>query len=691
MASKKTAKLTGEEIIAKPRAEVPELKLPKEGIFFGSSVYGSESPREVGLCYTGHAHCRWVGGEPKASETIGLTKKEGLGNLLQFWPSGEYLYELASLAAREKLYAMSIYSPENPEVAKKLRSLGDAWIGYDTGECFHWSEKDVSDMENPSLKDVADGFMRRVYDHVSKRHASGWGNVLSTGADFSLDYQVAAGIDIPCTEDMPFRNMLLSSALERGIARQYNLPLWGSHNAHEWNAFIPYSNPLRMPLLFAGFQLKYMTGAKIIVNESGNWCVQSVLCQDSPLHAMPHVEVGAPGIHGATAEEIAPYLEEAKKKVGTIGYNSEVSKGYRAQMKKFWDFVKKNPAPKGQPQATFAIAKGNFDLCSENIKPAIPIGGAQQIAEKNVNWFPGAPESSWDIVKDAFFPRPADVLAPNRNFYLAGSPYGLCDIASFAYDNVTADYLLKNYKAIMFAGWNTCSKKQYKILCDYVQGGGRLVIALPHLSCDATRKYQTFTLDDLVNKGDFSKLCGLKVKGMTGRIWWATANEPDSTKVNCLGIRWPRRYGIMGMKLGDLEFTGPKENYELLAVDDEAKLPVIIRAKQGKGEVFFANTWCYPSAANADEGAGEYIGSDGLMTTLYKYVASISRGDVYISAVGGDLPDAECNYVICSYFPEDGRIFLKNIDFGKPHQIAVHIFGKTKTVTLKPAEMRILK
>ncbi|MCQ2388919.1 MAG: hypothetical protein MJ138_04335 [Kiritimatiellae bacterium] len=686
------APLTGEEIIALPRAETPAIELPAEGLFFGSACYGGSNDKDaVGLCYTGHAHCRWTGPRPPVSTQIVITAKENLGNCLQFWQWGGQLAQYVKEAAQNGLYSMNIYSDGDEYAVKGIRSVGKKWLGHDSGECFHWSEDDCKGLENPTLKDVADGFMRRVHAYAERRHKAGWGNVMSTGADFSMDYQVAGGIDVPCTEDMPFRNMLLSSALERGVARQYGLEIWGSHNAHEWNAFVPYSNPLRMPLLFAGFQLKYMTGAKIIVNESGNWEVQSVLCEDSPLHAMPHVEVGAPGIHGAKAEELKPYMAEAKAKAQTIGYDSEVCKGYRREMRKFWEFVKKNPAPKGQPQASFAIAKGNFDLCGENLKKAIPIGGAQRIAEKNVNWFPGAPEESWELVKDAFFPRPADVLAPNRNFYLAGAPYGLCDLASFAYDNVTAEHLLKHYKAVMFAGWNTCSKKQYKILCDYVKGGGKLVIGLPHLSCDVTRKYQTFTLDDLVNKGDFSELCGLKVKGMTGRIWWATANEPDRSKVNCLGIRWPRRFGIMGMKLGDLEFTGDKANYDLLAVDDEAKLPVIVRAKSGKGEVFFMNTWCYPSVANCDEGPGEYLGSDGLMTCLYKYVASISRGDVYVSAKGGDLPDAECQYVIPSYFPEDGRIFLKNVDFRKPHTFDLHKFGKVETITLAPAEMRILK
>ena len=73
------------------------------------------------------------------------------------------------------------------------------------------------------------------------------------------------------------RNQLVSSALERGVARQYGLKLWGTHQAHEWNVFIPYSNPLRQPVLGATFEIKYMTGAKIIINESGNWEVQTTL------------------------------------------------------------------------------------------------------------------------------------------------------------------------------------------------------------------------------------------------------------------------------------------------------------------------------------------------------------------------------------------------------------------------------
>ena len=700
------APLTGEEIIAKPRAQVPALELPKEGLFFGPATYGWEASMErkaqigeddVTLGYSGHMHCRWVAGQPAPSQTIGLTKEYNQGNIIQFWQTGEKLWKLSKAAADAGLYAMNIYAPDNPPVAKKLCTLGTRWIGYDTGEIFSFRGDDVKSLVNPTLKDVTDAFMRRVHDHVSKRHQSGWGNVLSTGGDFSMDLQVAAGIDIPLTEDYPMRNQLVSSALERGVARQYGLKLWGTHQAHEWNVFIPYSNPLRQPVLGATFEIKYMTGAKIIINESGNWEVQTTLCEDSPMHAMPHVNpcktiTGDKKKIREAGFDLDAATKEAAKKVKLVGWKSEVSQQYRKICSDFWNFVKENPAPKGQPQATVAVIKGNYDLSGEHNEPAMPIGGAQILADKDGNWYPGAPEDSWELVKDVLAPRPEKILYPSKNFFLSGSPYGLFDITSFAYDNTSAEFLLKNYKAIMFAGWNTCSKKQYRILCDYVKGGGRLVVALPHLSCDATRKYNTFTTADLVNGGDFSELCGVKVKGQGRRIWWATTPDPDRSKVNCLGIRWPRRYGIMALKVGDLEYTRPADAYDKLAVEDEGgDIPVIFRVKTGKGEVYFVNTWCYPSVANLDEGPGASYGSKGLMSTLYAYVAKISRGDVYIDGVCQDGPDAECDFVVCSYFPEDGRTFLKNIDFREPHRFDLVRNGKRETIVLAPAEMRIIR
>ena len=129
--------------------------------------------------------------------------------------------------------------------------------------------------------------MNRVHKHVGDLHAAGWGNVMATSSNFSLDYEVAAGAEVPCTEDFPFGDLTLASALNRGLYRQYDLPMWGSHLAHEWYSWIPHKNPYKMKTLETAFLLKYMTGAKVIINESGNWQLQSSLCEDSPMSCMP--------------------------------------------------------------------------------------------------------------------------------------------------------------------------------------------------------------------------------------------------------------------------------------------------------------------------------------------------------------------------------------------------------------------
>jgi hypothetical protein len=63
--------------------------------------------------------------------------------------------------------------------------------------------------------------------------------------------------------------------------------------------------------------------------------------------------------------------------------------------------------------------------------PSSAIGGAYSIAKQNPDWYEGAPERGWDIVKKHSTPA-LQVLAPHKNHFLSGSPYGMVDIASFA-------------------------------------------------------------------------------------------------------------------------------------------------------------------------------------------------------------------------------------------------------------------
>ncbi len=76
---------------------------------------------------------------------------------------------------------------------------------------------------------------------------------------------------------------------------------------------------------------------------------------------------------------------------------------------------------------------------------------------------------------------------------------------------------------------------------------------------------------------------------------------------------------------------------------------------------------------------------------IYRYLAKISRSEVYLTEVERDVPERECQYLNYSYFPESDTICLLNVDFVKPHTAELHRFGKKEKITLAPQEFRLFK
>lgn len=203
------------------------------------------------------------------------------------------------------------------------------------------------------------------------------------------------------------------------------------------------------------------------------------------------------------------------------------------------------------------------------------------------------------------------MLEPYVNIYLSGTPYGQVDVVSFAKDQISAAFLNKNYKALLFSGWNTCSDRQYAILKEYVYNGGTLFISLPQLSTNETRNFN-FGVDELVNGGDFSELCGVKVKGKGECFYWATV-PPESNHLDCA---FPRRFGILGIPMGQIEITD--ENLEVLVIDDELARPVLTLHPVWKGKMLLSQHLDYPGALDQDEGPGSLMGSSGLLGYIYR-------------------------------------------------------------------------
>ncbi len=186
--------MTGEQIAGLPRRKTVKTQMPAEGIYIGSGVY----PHGGKLNCTGFCFTYWAPYQTRLEDVVRLCKEEGVGNTLQFWQHDEKLLALAKEARKAGIYTTCIYSKATPEVSKRLiPELGKWYLGYDFGERYTFSIYKNWDDRGASLHALVSEYMGRVHQHVSERQKAGWGNILATSGNFSLDYEVAAGTEVP--------------------------------------------------------------------------------------------------------------------------------------------------------------------------------------------------------------------------------------------------------------------------------------------------------------------------------------------------------------------------------------------------------------------------------------------------------------------------------------------------------------
>ena len=147
-----------------------------------------------------------------------------------------------------------------------------------------------------------------------------------------------------------------------------------------------------MKMLETALRLKYVDGAKMLINESGNWTCQGSFAPDEPQHYMPKTPGEKRFGKKMTPELYDPIKEEGRKKFAYVDYRSPVATKYRKILTEFTDFCATNPAPVGQPESPFAIVKGNFDLNEGNKVPGYAIANAFDLADKDIQWYIGEPD-----------------------------------------------------------------------------------------------------------------------------------------------------------------------------------------------------------------------------------------------------------------------------------------------------------
>ena len=102
------------------------------------------------------------------------------------------------------------------------------------------------------------------------------------------------------------------------------------------------------------------------------------------------------------------------------------------------------------------------------------------------------------------------------------------------------------------------------------------------------------------------------------------------------------------------------------------------------------NFWAYPAAANMDVGCGAETADVGLIGYLYRYCAKLGRGNVWITGPDFENPDGDCGWIVYSYFPDEGRICLLNLDYRNARKCVLHQFGDKDFITLEPGEFRLV-
>ena len=200
-----------------------------------------------------------------------------------------------------------------------------------------------------------------------------------------------------------------------------------------------------------------------------------------------------------------------------------------------------------------------------------------------------------------------------------------------------------------------------------------------------TRNYQAYTKDDLVNGGDFTELCGLKVVDRGPYFYWTGAVKGSSAEL------WSsaRTHGAYRGILGRVEVSNP--NAEALLYNWENDMNVLYRLPSGKGEVWFLNSWYYPGAYAHSYGTGVGPDSLGFVEDILREMARRSRGTAYVTERGGDDPGEECKFVNWSYFPSTKEVILFNVDFEKTHAVDLHLAGKVEAIKLPPQTLVVRK
>jgi|GEM_PF-1849621 len=567
---------------------------------------------------------------------------EPWGNLAVFWPftpgpsknSEDVSLQYAQKLAKAGIYSMSIYQHISAEKARKMSEAAQNhfFLQNNIGEYASYLYQGPEAAEAcrvPVGKDLNDCRRFFVEEYIAqgvKRYESSYPYVFSTSGTSLANYELEGGIRFICSElyAIGAQNLAWASSEMRGAARKWKPEYWGGWLAHEWQTTaVPYHAEQKFLLLRAGLLQQYLMGSSLMILESGTQTTQ------------------------------AGYFTKDSGKQN-FGYEHAIPKRYRSEMKRFWDFVQTSPKRLGTPETKIALALGNCDSFVGLNLPGYPVWSQHQKAEKDPRWRYGDAQKTSVLIQNIFCPLASDALSPYPNHWLAGSPYGQTDIVGI--DDLSRLEDLTRYSLLIYGGWNSMTPKIFCLLSDYVQLGGNLILAVPHLSTRLDCEAKDFTVNDLIHSGDLSGLIDVKIIGETEFL-------PEK-KDKKLSSNERKRERVAKVKIMD-QVSSPAQVLE--SVDQK---PIILRQKRGKGNVFLFLGWEYPGKES--------------LSPYYENLIRLEAEKQMKSIRVETLPGEEAFFSWAVY---DDCVFILNLDANKTRTCLLHIGKTSHKLKIEPAGM----
>jgi len=452
----------------------------------------------------------------------------------------------------------------------------------------------------PAVHDVdeaRENYLRYLRQFMEYERTLGGGPFLNVDSSLVFKYHAEAGIDILCLEMMPGDPYRMTAAI-RGAANACCKP-WGTHIACCYGGVS--FDELWLKRWKTSLLFSYISGSRFIWPESGHLSYMND--QSGKIHGFHHPRV----------------------------------KAVRQILRETYRFSQIHGRPADGPQVTLGVVHGYCDGAPGLWNPY----AWGQFHDRA--WLSGPAEQGWDLL-DLFHRREqwTNPYVQGTNDFSGQPPYGQYNIVPVEADLET----LKQYRCLLFLGWNTMTAVIYKKLKAYVASGGHLVMSLPHLGTQTGRtdKLQLF------RQGRIADLFGVTITGRARKDVWGIKCMANSSLKSYRFPLWriktdPRFLGEFTpaqVRLEGAKVLSGYDNYNDTTREALEKRPFLVEHTVERGKAFLVLANEYPASAGllpftkdlirtvlaGEQGSIRVLAPDGVRYSVYSAGNGLARHEV---------------------------------------------------------------